>query len=173
MVNPSRYRSGRQGGQGGRPRSEHRRSDTERNDSEIRKLCLEVVLDPPEGQPLAPALFDRIAEEAAKIVAGDRTKPSQLRRFYDELLRWEAKVNSGDDPDGAKDRLREHLPFIRMMNAKAAYARGRNLVGASFVILLGRCLEQVNDAPAALRNSKLFFEAFMGFYKLHGPQERG
>ena len=172
MVNPSRHDRGRRGGQGLHPRSEHRRPDTERNDSGMRKLCLEVVLVPPEGQPLAPALFDRIAEEAAKFVAQDKTKTShsQLRRFYDELLRWEAKVNVGD-PEGAKDRLHEHLPFIRMMNAKAAYAKGRKLVGASFVELLRRCLEQVNDDPDALRNSRLFFEAFMGFYKLHGPKD--
>ena len=170
MVNPPRHDRGRRGGQGQRSRSEHRHPDTERNDSEMRKLCLEVVLVPPEGQPLAPALFDRIAEEAAKVIAQDKTKTSQLRRFYDELLRWEAKVNDGD-PEGAKGRLREHLPFIRMMNAKAAYAKGRKLVGASFVALLRRCLEQVNDDPDALRNSRLFFEAFMGFYKLHGPRD--
>ena len=44
----------------------------------------------------------------------------------------------------------------------------------SFVTLLRRCLEQVDDTPKsphALRNSRLFFEAFMGFYKRHGPQE--
>ena len=136
------------------------------------ELCRKVVLVRTEGQPLAPDLFDGIARQAAGVVASDRpkTKTSQLRRFYDELLRWEARVNEGG-PDGAKERLREHLPFIRMMNAKAGYARGRNLVGASFVTLLGRCLEQVNDDPDALRNGKLFFEAFMGFYKLHDPRD--
>ena len=141
----------------------------------MRKLCLEVVLVRSEGQPLASDLFDRIAEKAAKIVAKDETKTSQLRRFYDELLRWEAKVNDGG-PEGAKDRLRDHLPLIRMMNAKAAYAngrkvQGRSLVGTSFVTLLRRCLEQVDDNPDALRNSQIFFEAFMGFYKLHGPRD--
>ena len=169
-MNRPRHGSGQQGGQGRRSGPGPRRQDTGGNNSEMRELCRKLVLVPPEGQPLAPALFDRIAEEAAEIVAQDKTKTSQLRRFYDELLRWEAKVNAGD-PEGAKDRLREHLPFIRMMNAKAAYAKGRKLVGASFVDLLRRCLEQVNDDPDALRNSRLFFEAFMGFYKLHGPRD--
>ena len=172
MVNPSRHDRGRRSSHGHSSRPDHRRQGIERNDSEISELCSKVVLVPPEGQPLAPELFDKIAEKAAEVVAKDRpkTKTSQLRRFYDELLRWEAKVNGGD-PETAKDRLRKHLPFIRMMNAKAAYAKGRKLVGTSFVTLLGRCLEQVNDDPNALRNSKLFFEAFMGFYKLHDPRD--
>ena len=170
MVNPSRHDRGRRSGHGHNSRNDRRRQGGGSNDSRMAELCPEVVLVPPEGQSLAPALFDRIAEEAAKVVAEDNTKTSQLRRFYDELLRWEAKVNNGD-PEGAKDRLREHLPFIRMMNAKAAYAKGRKLVGASFVALLRRCLEQVNDDPDALRNGRLFFEAFMGFYKLHGPRD--
>ena len=175
-VNPPRHDPRRQDRQGRRSRPDHRRQDTGRNSFEMDELCRKIVLVPSEGQPLAPDLFDGIAEEAAKVVAKDRPKTNtktntshQLRRFYDELLRWEAKVNDGD-PEGAKDRLREHLPFIRMMNAKAAYAKGRNLVGTSFVALLGRCLEQVNDDPDALRNGKLFFEAFMGFYKLHDPK---
>ena len=172
MVNPPRHGSGRQGGQGRRPGPDRRRQDAERDNPKMIELCRKVVLVPPEGQPLDKDLFDRIAKEAAGIVANDKpkTKTSQLRRFYDELLRWEARVNDGD-PNEAKERLREHLPFIRMMIAKAAYAKGRNLVGASFVRLLGRCLEQVNDDPDALRNSKLFFEAFMGFYKLHDPRD--
>ena len=183
-MNPPRHDPRRQDRQERRSRPDHRRQDTGRNSFEMDELCRKIVLVPSEGQPLAPDLFDGIAEEAAKVVAKDRPKTNaktntktntshQLRRFYDELLRWEAKVNDGD-PEGAKDRLREHLPFIRMMNAKAAYAKGRNMVGTSFVALLGRCLEQVEDAPKgphALRNSRLFFEAFMGFYKLHGPRD--
>ena len=180
MMNSPRRGPGRQDGPGPRSRPNRQRRDAGRNRSEMDELCHKIVLVPSEGQPPSPDLFDGIAEEAAKVVAKDRPKTNaktntshQLRRFYDELLRWEAKVNDGD-PEGAKDRLREHLPFIRMMNAKAAYAKGRNMVGTSFVALLGRCLEQVEDAPQgphALRNSRLFFEAFMGFYKLHGPRD--
>ena len=172
MATPPRHDRGRQGGQGRRPGPDRRREDTGRDSPAMTELCSKVVLVPAEGRPLAPDLFDGIAQEAAKIVANDRpkTKSSQLRRFYDELRRWEARVNEGG-PEGAKEKLREHLPFIRMMNAKAAYAKGRNLVGTSFVTLLGRCLDQVNDDPNALRNGKLFFEAFMGFYKLHDPRD--
>ena len=173
MVNPPRHDRGRRSGPRPPSRDGRIRQDTQRNDAEMKKLCGRIVLLPQEGASLSPDLFDGIAEEAAKIVAKDKTKTSQLRRFYDELLRWEDKVNNGDDPKGAKDRLRRHLPFIRMINAKAAYAagrkvQGRSLVGPSFVELLRTCLDQVDDDPMALRNCQLFFEAFMGFYKLHG-----
>ena len=179
-MRPPRHDPRRQDSQGHRSRPDHRRQDTEPSNPNMDELCRRIVLVPPEGKSLAPDLFDGIAEDAAKIVAKDETRTSQLRRFYDELLRWEAKVNDGD-PDGVRNRLRRHLPFIKMMNAKAAYAKGRkaqgrSLVGMSFVTLLRRCLEQVGDTsegPHALRNSRLFFEAFMGFYKRHGPQERG
>ena len=139
----------------------------------MKSLGSRIVLAP--GTSISPDLFDDVADQAARIVAGEGTRNSQLRRFYDELLRWEDKVNGGE-PEGAEARLREQLPFIRMMNAKAAYAKGRKLkgrelVGAAFVEMLRRCLEQVNDDPGALRNCRLFFEAFMGFYKLHGPQD--
>ncbi len=171
-MNRPRNDRGRRGGQGDRPRDVRRHQHQERANTEMDELFRQIVLIPKEDDSLASDLFDRIAEKAAKIVAMENTKNSQLRRFYDELLRWEDKVNGGN-PEDAVARLREHLPFIRMMNAKAAYAQGRggNLVGASFVALLRSCLAQINDDPVALRNCRLFFEAFMGFYKLHGPQD--
>jgi len=62
----------------------------------------------------------------------------------------------------------EYLPFIRMLNAKAAYAEGRKLVDRNFVDLLAHTLKEVQSAET-LTTCKLFWEAFMGFYK----QERG
>jgi CRISPR-associated protein Csm2 len=55
-----------------------------------------------------------------------------------------------------------------MLNAKAAYAKGRNLVDENFVSLLAHTLKEVEDAKT-LTICKLFWEAFTGFYK----QERG
>ena len=173
------YPHGRNRGQSGRApghrsRDGHHRSDRpqqERMSPELAELWRSIVLVPEKDAPLDPRLFDDIANEAAKAIANDGqsgiNKSTQLRRFYDELLRWDEKVNGGD-PEDAKKALREHLPFIRMMNAKAAYAKGRKLVGQSFVDMLRQCLGQIDKDPAALRNCRHFFEAFMGFYKLHG-----
>ena len=76
-------------------------------------------------------LFDGVARQAAETIANNKkkelNKPTQLRRFYDEIVMWEAKSAAN------KDRFSEYLPFIRMINAKAAYALGRNLVDQNFV----------------------------------------
>lgn len=115
------------------------------------------------------SLFDTVAKDAAGIIARGRgNKPTQLRRFYDELVMWETRVHQSLEPEDPQALLQNYLPFIRMMNAKAAYAQGRKLVDENFTKLLGACLNQVED-PDSLRNCRTFFEAFMGFYKAEKP----
>ncbi|TAN46362.1 MAG: type III-A CRISPR-associated protein Csm2 [Methylococcaceae bacterium] len=121
-------------------------------------------------KPLNPELFNRIAHDAAKAVAyRDDGKPrvenksTQLRRFYDEILLWESR--STQQPD----KFDEFLPFIRMINAKVAYAKGRRLVDQTFADLMQHSLSEVTNA-ATLTTCKLFWEAFMGFYKLEHPE---
>lgn len=116
-------------------------------------------------RPLDPELFNTIAQQAARAIAQadrERNKATQLRRFYDELCMWEEKVSR------APEKFDEYLPFIRMLNAKAAYAQGRKLVDRTFVELLQQTLAEVKD-PETLTTCKLFWEAFMGFYKLERP----
>jgi CRISPR-associated protein Csm2 len=115
---------------------------------------------------LNPELFNGIAKRCAKAIGENRkrNKPSQLRRFYDELVMWQSKVGA----DNA--RFEEVRPFILMLNAKAAYAEGRELVDKNFVSLIERCLRQAEDAKT-LGYAKLFFEAFLGFYKEVRPSE--
>jgi len=143
------------GGHGGHGHQGFERIDTSR-----------IQLKAGDEDHLPADLFDEVARHAAKQVAGDarnqKNKPSQLRQFYDELVMWEEKVQRDES------RFREYLPFIRMLNAKAAYAEGRKHVDQNFVDLMHHCLGQVDDAQA-LRNFKLFFEAFMGFYKVERP----
>jgi CRISPR-associated protein Csm2 len=118
------------------------------------------------ASPLDPQLFNEIAKRCA-VTIGDnqrRNKPSQLRRFYDELVMWAAKVEQNPE------RFDEYRPFILMLNAKAAYADGRELVDSNFVKLLEHCLRQAAD-PKTLGYAKLFFEAFLGFYKEVRPRE--
>jgi len=111
-------------------------------------------------------LFNSIAKEAAQGVAradSYRNKPTQLRRFYDELLLWETRV-SQQPLDAQAAKFAECLPFIRMLNAKAAYADGRKLVDRTFVDLMQHTLSEVTN-PQTLTTCKYFWEAFMGFYK--------
>lgn len=116
---------------------------------------------------LDPEVFNGIAKRCAETIGNsdkEVNKPSQLRRFYDELLMWTTKVGQ----DNA--RFHECRPFILMLNAKAAYAEGRKLVDINFVKLLEHCLRQIEDAKT-LGLAKLFFEAFLGFYKEVRPKD--
>jgi CRISPR-associated protein Csm2 len=125
-----------------------------------------IDLRPGANGALNPDLFDTVAHSAAKVIGSNErgNKPAQIRQFYDELVMWEEKVRQNP-----AERFPEFLPFIRMLNAKAAYAQGRGHVDENFVALIARCLQQV-DSAQTLRNFKLFFEAFLGFYKLEGPK---
>lgn len=110
-------------------------------------------------------LFDSVAKRTAETLGSnqkrDVNKSTQIRRFYDELLMWDAKAAQNPEKFG------EYLPFIRMLNAKVAYAEGRGHIDANFTLLMTHCLQQVND-PKTLSVFKLFFEAMLGFYKLVG-----
>ncbi|MBF0348694.1 MAG: type III-A CRISPR-associated protein Csm2 [Magnetococcales bacterium] len=117
------------------------------------------------GDPLDPDLFDSVAKKVAESLNNEKNnKPTQLRRFYDEICLWAEKVAVDEG------RFDEYIPFIRMMNAKAAYAKGRDLVDDKFVKLMNHCLGQVKDAKSMGR-FKLFMEAVMGFYKELRPKD--
>jgi len=107
-------------------------------------------------------LFNEIANKTAKTISNTQSrnanKSTQIRKFYDELCMWEERVRL------SPDKFAEHLPFIKMMNAKAAYANGRDLVDNNFNNLIEHCVKQVNT-PQDLKTFKTFFEAFLGFLK--------
>lgn len=147
--------------------------------------------------PLAkpsPSLFDSTAEELAQEISqaqmliqreewsdrerrkvkiwkvqGDKdaNKPAQIRKFYDELCMWSEKTRT-------REALEQNLPFIKMMNAKVAYARGRDLVDDKFVAWFSSCLSQIKAADEAgliaFQNFRTLFEAFIGFYKVARPK---
>jgi CRISPR-associated protein Csm2 len=121
---------------------------------------------------VAPELFDTIAMEVAELISKpvderkdkNKNKSTQLRKYYDELCMWDQKIRQNPD------KYEEFLPLIKMLNAKVAYAKGRDLVDQNFVDLMRHCLKEVTkEDPKTFRNCKLFFEAFMGFYKMHKP----
>lgn len=97
----------------------------------------------------------------------DANKPTQLRKFYDELCMWAEKTQT-------VEALEKNLPFIKMMNAKAAYARGRELVDDKFIAWFSSCLSQIKSADETglivFKNFRTLFEAFMGFYKVARPK---
>jgi len=121
-----------------------------------------------DAKIIDPELFSKKAEAFAMEIAQDNNnfrnanKRTQLRKFFDEIvsLNMQAKTN----PDG----WHGILPLVHMVTAKAAYASGRKLISDNFLKFIKESVEQV-QSPEDLDIFASFFEAFIGFYRLHGP----
>lgn len=122
-----------------------------------------------ESKIIDPELFSTKAEMLAKKLADDciqsrkrNNKRTQIRKFYDEVIRlnMEAKTKTVQ-----WDNI---SPLVNMIIAKAAYAKGRDLVSENFLDFIRSSVKQVkaSDDLAVFAN---FFEAFYGFYRLHCP----
>ena len=113
-------------------------------------------------------LFSDIAQDKARTIAaarvGNKNNSTQLRRFYDELVMWYERVQFERTPAERSAKYEEVAPFIQMLVAKVAYARGREHIDECFETLFAHLIRQISDADS-LRHAKLFMEAFMGFYK--------
>ena len=124
-----------------------------------------------EKQLIDPQLFSKTAENLAKEIAEDSrnirnsNKRTQIRKFYDEIVRL--TMLSKTRP---KEKWGQLLPLVHMITAKAAYANGRNnLISNNFMRFLKDSIDQIQE-PEDLNVFSNFFEAFMGFYRLHGPK---
>ena len=117
---------------------------------------------------IKPELYSTIADDLAKTLAKEQesvrgvNKRTQLRKFYDEVVRLDA------DAKTHTDNWEDILPAIHMLSAKAAYAKGRTLVSDTFLEFMQTCIKKI-DTPRDLQTFANLFEAVMGFYRLHGP----
>jgi CRISPR-associated protein Csm2 len=124
-------------------------------------------------------LFDTTAQRMAQDIVEDghwvktregwkrtkslgKNKSTQLYKFYDELVMWYDRVFAHGVDREAK--YKELAPFIKMLCAKVAYAKGRDLVSDGFLKLFSLVIRAIEN-PNTLKQAKLFIEAFMGFYK--------
>lgn len=123
-----------------------------------------------DDKNLAPNLFSEIAEDTAKYIKLDNSKNkdtnknSQIRKFYDELVMWNDKVQR--EREKREETFLQLEPFIKMLKAKVAYAQARGHVDEKFYLVFNRCIDQINSAEQ-LKYAKLFFEAVMGFCKIY------
>ncbi|HBA52912.1 MAG TPA: type III-A CRISPR-associated protein Csm2 [Syntrophorhabdus aromaticivorans] len=117
-----------------------------------------------------PELFSSRADVLAKQIHDESTgkvnKPTQIRKFYEEVLRFDGilKANPSD--------FDNMLPYLKMLNAKAAYAMGRELISKGFKDFISDALGQIKDKDDFDAFSGLF-EAFMGFYKFYDTKSEG
>lgn len=145
-----------------RHHAQHRHQNRERDNTP----AIPLNLKPIDFVNKSIDLLDGIANATAECIAQSKkgNKSTQLRKYYDELLMWDQKIKQNPA------QYLDYLPLIKMINAKVAYAKGRDLVDENFVKLMRHCLGQVNEDKKTFETCKLFFEAFMGFYKVYKPQ---
>ena len=128
-------------------------------------MAVQFWLDKGKKQ-IDPELFSQQADDLAKQVNLERGRtdklnnPTQLRKFFDEVIRFQTLLQ------GDGEQFSALLPYIKMINAKAAYAMGRELIGPQMKNFISDSLKQVNDRDD-FELVCSFFEAFMGFYKYH------
>jgi CRISPR-associated protein Csm2 len=121
-----------------------------------------------------PKLFSDKAKEIAEIFKEERKDPksrkdndkinktTQIRKFYDELLRIRGLIKSEDD-------FKKQLAYIYMIKAKVAYSKGRKLVSDAFYNFIN-ILDKVNT----LQDFDIFlnlYEAIIAYYKMLNPKE--
>lgn len=119
-----------------------------------------------------PDLFSSKAEKLALTIfedqqasRGKQNKPTQLRKFYDEVIRFGSMLQ-GLSVEQQKEEFDRILPYLKMLNAKAAYAQGRDLVSKNFKDFIANSLIKIEDKDD-FEAFAGFFESFMGFYKFY------
>jgi len=127
-----------------------------------------VFYKDPVKRLIQPTLFSDEAERLARSVAESgkdqrgnlrKNKRSQIRKFYDEVLRLKSEAENEE-----WDNIH---PYVNMLNAKAAYALGRDYITNEFLSFIKGSVEQIKRREDLDVFSNLF-EAFMGFYKQYG-----
>jgi len=119
-----------------------------------------------DKKQIDPDLFSEKAEILAKKIfeEGKRNnklnKPTQIRKFYDEVVRFDNIVKA------SPSEFETMLPYLKMLNAKAAYAMGRDLISKGFKDFISSSLKQIKDKDDFEAFAGLF-ESFIGYYKFY------
>lgn len=121
-----------------------------------------------------PTLFNEQAKKFADDVFAEKdnkkNNTTQLRKFYDEVLNF-SNILKSMPPEKQESEFDKLLPYIMMLNSKAAYAQARDLISQKFKDFISETLSEIKtkeDFEAFLG----LFEAFMGFYKYNVEVER-
>ncbi|MDR1827314.1 MAG: type III-A CRISPR-associated protein Csm2 [Methylobacteriaceae bacterium] len=154
-----RQESGFRQGGGPSPRNDRQEEPSRLSQADLGRIVFE---------PLPPDIFSDIANNAAEVVSQtSKNKRTQIRKFYDELVMWNDRIQFRQSDSERNALYKESEPFIRMLKAKVTYAKGRDHVDETFLKLFSRCIDQITSVET-LKRGKLFMEAFMGYYRVYG-----
>ena len=129
------------------------------NRKELSTINLDYTVSDKGGIKLKDKeLFNAVAQEWAEAI--NRTKKTQARNFYDQILKLENEIKKSD--------FESVYPFIKMLNSKVAYGVSRKVVSPDFQNMMSQCLEQITAderGEQKFRHFKIFFESVLGFFK--------
>ncbi len=129
-------------------------------------MAIQFYQDPAK-KTVNPEIFSVEAAKLSTTLAGvrNRNKRTQIRRFYDEVLRFDqdAKILG-------PEKWPDILARLHLLIPKAAYALGRELVSQEFVDFIKGSVAQVKTKEDLAVFANLF-EAFMGFYRSDRPRD--
>ena len=139
------------------------------NEQDVPTISQELLSRIKISKPLAPDLFSAVAYDVVDSISNKKSESNknkkekinsstQIRRFFNELVLWQDKVGFDEE------QFKQAEPFIQMIRAKVAYAKGRKYVDVNFLEVMNRLIPQIKDTET-LNNAKLFFEALIGFKK--------
>ncbi len=114
-------------------------------------------------------LFTDYAYKLAKVLFNETktsknlNKPSQIRKFYDELLRIKSLRNNFEN-------FKNFKAYIAMIKPKVAYSLGRKLVSENFYQFISEGIKRSED----YESFDIFlnvFEATIAYYKKLNPED--
>lgn len=122
-----------------------------------------------EGKRPHNDLFSAYAKKIAALLGRDNQKnsPSQVRRFYDQLVRYYDEVRFQPSPEKKTAALERSLPYILMLESRVHEAFAKEKVDQNFKLFIDSCIGQLRSSPTfeTLKIFKTLFEAVVGFYK--------
>ena len=128
-----------------------------RQNNQNNRIILELS---EENVELFGDVAKNLADEIAAEGRGQTNKGTQIRKFYDAVLKLNHKAQNVRESE-YKTKV---YPFVVMLKSKVAHAKARKLVSNKFETMINECVVQANTKEK-MELFKLFFEAFIGFYK--------
>lgn len=112
---------------------------------------------------LASLIKDDAKKYAEEIVKhrGSRDNYTQIRKYYDELVRIQQQSLGSDE-----ETFKKFLPSIYIVAAKASYAVGKKTLTQSFGIFIEKNVKSIYTKED-LNNCIMLYEAVLGYLKYY------
>jgi CRISPR-associated protein Csm2 len=122
-------------------------------------------IDGDRARGVDPRLFSEYAKKQAdSLNEKGKNAPTQVRKFFDEVVDLESKILQGVD-------WQTIYPFVNLLKARAAYSYARSHVSQPFVDFIVICSNAVETADD-LKVFSLYFESVYAFLQYNAKGGR-